>query len=113
MSKQPRGTITTLLDLTDRDAQENDLFPLKTETTWFTRSKERKTVGFSPQLQTILFRGPAAFGQHFTFDIGSLNVGDLLLGAALEIKLGHWLDTGTLNRLAAGIYSYVDPTTAW
>ena len=113
MSKQPRGPITTLLDLTDRDAQENDIFPLKTEITWFSRAKERKTVSFSPQIQTILFRGPAAFGQHFTFDLGSLHVGDLMIGAALEIKLGHWLDAGIQNRLAAGIYSYVDPSKAW
>jgi len=34
--KRPGGDITTLLDLTNRDAQENDLFPLDTNVTWFT-----------------------------------------------------------------------------
>ena len=113
MSKQPLGTITTLLDLTDRDVQENDLFPLDTSTTWFTRDKERKTVQFSPQIQTILFRGPAAFGQRFTINLGSLLVGDLLFGAVLQIKLGHWLDLRTRNQLAAGLLRYTDPSTAW
>lgn len=111
--KQPNGPITTLLDLTDRDAQENYMFPLSSETTRFTRGKNRTIVSFAPQVQTILFRGPAAFGQRFTFDIGSILVGDLLHGAALQIKLGHWLDAGTLNQLAAGDIVYTDPTTAW
>lgn len=113
MSKEPRGTITTLLDLTDRNAQENDLFPLNTNETWFTRSKDRKVISFVPQLQNLPFRGPAAFGQKFTFDLGSLLVGDLLFGTVLQIKLGHWLDLGTRNKLAAGVWKYTDPSTAW
>jgi hypothetical protein len=114
MSKQnPLGQITTLLDLTDRDAQEDDIFPLTTEVTWFTRDKSRRTIIFSPQIQLIPFRGPAEFGQRFTFDIGSLNVGDLLFGAAVQINLGHWLDTATQNRIQAGIYTYSDVQTAW
>lgn len=113
MSKQPLGSITTLLDLTDRDEQENDLFPLKTEVTWFTRDKSRRTVSFSPQVQLVPFRGPAELGQRFTFDIGSTIVGDLLFGAALEIQLGHWLDAGVQNLLASGIYTYTDVQTAW
>ena len=113
MSKQPLGSITTLLDLTDRDAQEDYIYPLDSETTRFSRDKARKVVAFTPQIQSILFRGPAAFGQRFTFDIGSLLVGDLIYGAALQIKLGHWLDHRTLNMLAAGDYRYTDPSTAW
>ena len=113
MSKQPLGTITTLLDLTDRDAQENYVYPLDSEITRFSRAKERKVIAFTPQIQTILFRGPAAFGQRFSFDIGSLLVGDLIYGAILQIKLGHWLDKRTLNMLAAGEFRYTDPLTAW
>jgi hypothetical protein len=113
MSKQPLGSIVTLLDLTDRDDQENDLFPLKTEVTWFTRDKSRRTVSFSPQVQYVPFRGPAELGQRFTFDIGSTVVGDLLFGAALEIHLGHWLDAGVQNRLDGGVYTYTDVQAAW
>ena len=112
MSKQPLGTITTLLDLTDRDAQENYLYPLSSNTTRFFRARERRVVAFTPQIQTILFRGPAEFGQRFTFDIGSLLVGDLIYGATLQIKLGHWLDKRTLNMLAAGEYRYTDVSEA-
>lgn len=113
MSKQPLGSIITLLDLTDRDAQENDLFPLNTEVTWFTRDRTRKTITFSPNLQIIPFRGPAEFGQRFSFDIGSVTVGDLMFGAALEVNLSHWLDAGIQNLISAGIYTYTDRQTAW
>lgn len=112
-SSRPRGPITTLLDLTDRDAQENDLFPLQTNTTWFSRDDKRRTITFTPQVQTIPFRGPAAFGQRFTFDLGSVQVGDVLFGAALQLRLGHWLDATALGRLATGSMSYTDPSGAW
>jgi hypothetical protein len=111
---EPKGTITTLLDLTDRDAQENYLFPLATNTSWFSRDRTRKTVSFIPHVQTTLFRGPAEFGQRFCFDLGSLRCGDLLFGAALQIKLGHWLDRTTLNDLEAGRITYTNPQRdAW
>jgi Large eukaryotic DNA virus major capsid protein/Major capsid protein N-terminus len=113
MSKQPRGPITTLLDLTDRDAQENDLFPLISQVSWFTRDRARKTVAFTPQVQLNLYRGPAAFGQRFSFDIGSIHIGDLLLGAVLQVQLGHWLEEGYLAALRCGLYTYADVTTAW
>lgn len=113
MTSQPLGSIVTLLDLTDRDGQEDDIFPLTTEVTWFSRDKSRRTIIFSPQIQLIPFRGPAEFGQRFTFDIGSLIVGDLLFGAAVQIKLAHWLDVGVQNRLLANLYSYTDIETAW
>ena len=32
---RPRGDITTVLDLTDRDAQDNTYFPIKTDETFF------------------------------------------------------------------------------
>jgi hypothetical protein len=113
MSKRGVGTITTLLDLTDRDAQENDMFPLETTTTWFSRDKTRTTIPFSPQVQTLLFRGPAAFGQRFTFDIGSIQCGDLIFDAVLQVKLSHWLDASTLLSLDAGTTQYVNTATAW
>jgi hypothetical protein len=110
---QPRGPITTLLDLTDRDLAENDLYPLDTNTTWFTRDPDRATVTFTPQIQTIQYRGPASWGQRFTIDLGSLQVGDLLYGTMLQMDLGHWLDRTTLLNLAAGQAAYADPQTAW
>jgi len=112
-SKRPLGQITTLLDLTNRDLQENDMFPLNTAETWFTRDTERRVIPFSPVVQEIPFRGPAAFGQRFTFDVGSLSVGDLLYGVAVQIHLDHWLDAQSQLQIQCGSYTYVDPTTAW
>jgi len=108
INDEPRanGPITTLLDLVNRDQQENDLFPLRTETTWFARDTERRTIPFTPVLQEIALRGPGAFGQRFTFDLGSIVVGDLLLGTVLQIQLDHWLDTQSLNMYQAGKLTY-------
>ena len=109
------GPITTLLDLVDRDQQENDLFPLRTEITWFTRDINRTVIPFTPVLQEIALRGPGAFGQRFIFDLGSIVVGDLLLGAALQIQLDHWFDTQTINMYEAEKVGYAPDQrpTAW
>ena len=40
---RPRGDITTVLDLTDRDSQDNTYFPLNTDESWFHRG-DHKTV---------------------------------------------------------------------
>lgn len=117
INDEPRanGPITTLLDLVNRDQQENDLFPLRTEVTWFARDTERRILPFTPVLQDIALRGPGSFGQRFAFDLGSIVVGDLLLGTTLQIELDHWLDTQTRNMMMAGKLTYT-PTqipTAW
>ena len=112
-NKRPLGTITTLLDLTNRDLQENNLFPLSTDTTWFARDTERRVLAFTPTVQEIPLRGPGAFGQRFSFDIGSLVVGDLLLGTTLQIRLDHWLDPQTQLLLQAEKITYDNPATAW
>jgi hypothetical protein len=101
------------LDLTNRDSQENDLFPLNTDTTWFARDTERRVLAFTPSLQEIPLRGPGAFGQRFSFDLGSLVVGDLLLGTALQIRLDHWLDPQSQQLYAAGQLTYDNSGTAW
>ena len=107
------GPITTLLDLTNRDIQEDDLFPLRSEITWFTRDQDRRLLAFSPVIQETALRGPAAFGQRFAFDLGSIMVGDLLLGTALQIRLDHWLDPQTQNMYMAGKLTYEDRAEAW
>jgi hypothetical protein len=117
INDEPRanGPITTLLDLVNRDQQENDFFPLRTEVTWFARDVERRVIPFAPVLQEIALRGPGAFGQRFTFDLGSIVVGDLLLGTALQIELDHWLDAQTINMYQAERLAYgsTERPTAW
>jgi len=112
-ASRPRGDITTLLDLTTRDSQDDYFTPLQSQTTWFTRDKERRVRPFTPAVQNFAFRGPAAFGQRFTFDVGSVSCGDLLFGVMLQVKLSHWLDVTTLLRLQSGRYTYKDPADAW
>jgi len=107
------GDITTLLDLASRDAEDNDLFPLDTSTTWFTRNNQRRTIPFVPSIQDFPFRGPASYGQRFTFDIGSLPCGDILLGTLVHVQLNHWLDLTTLLQIESGSTTYTDPSTAY
>ena len=107
--KRPGGDITTLLDLTDRDAQDNDYFPLKGETTWFERNPDRRNIPFVPIVQDFPFRGPASYGQRFTFDIGALPCGDVMLGTTIQIKLNHWFDLTTQLNISTGAYVYDNP----
>jgi predicted secreted protein len=111
--KRPGGDISTLLDLTNRDQQDNDFFPLKAEKTWFERSVDRRNIPFVPVIQDFPFRGPASYGhahgQRFTFDIGSLPCGDIMFGAAIEVKLNHWLDLTTQLNISTGAYTYDTP----
>lgn len=111
--KRPGGDITTLLDLVSRDRQDNDFFPLNTNETWFTRDPDRRLAPSVPFMADFPFRGPASFGQRFTFDIGSVPCGDMLLGTVLQVKLGHWLDLTTRLFLQSGRYRYKTPEEAW
>ena len=111
--KRPGGDITTLLDLVERDEEDNDLFPLNTNMTWFTRDPNRRTIPFVPVVQEFSFRGPANYGQRFSFDIGSLPCGDLMLGAMIQIHLSHWFDLTTQLNVTTGKYTYTNPETAF
>ena len=111
--KRPGGDITTLLDLADRDEEDNDLFPLNTNMTWFTRDPNRRTVPFVPVVQDFSFRGPANYGQRFSFDIGSVPCGDLMLSALIQINLSHWFDLTTQLNVTTGTYEYTNPDTAF
>lgn len=97
------GDITTLLDLTPRDFQDNYMFPLSADKTWWLPSN-RTLTPFSMSVQELPFRGPTAFGQRFSFDMKSVGTGDLLLNTILNIELGHWLDDTTLLRLESSGY---------
>jgi hypothetical protein len=112
-ANRPKGDITTLLDLTDRDAEENALFPLNTEITWFTRDSKRRTLPSTPHFQEIPFRGPASFGQRFTFDVGSLQAGDLVHGMAIQIRLTHWLDPTSAAALAGDLVTHAEDQGLW
>lgn len=112
-SSQPRGDIVTLLDLTPRDIQDGELFPLGADKTWWIPFQERRIRPFSLSVQQFPVRGPASFGGRFTFDLGSVKCGDLLFGTVLQINLGHWLDETTLLRLQSARSSFTPGSDPW
>ncbi len=103
---RPGGDIVTLLDLTPRDTQDNEFTPLNSEKTWWLPDFDRRLRPFSLAVQQFPFRGPTAFGQRFTFDLGSVTSCDLLFSTVLQVDLRHWLDDTTILRLQAGTYDY-------
>jgi hypothetical protein len=105
-SKQPKGDIVTLLDLTTRDVQDGELFPLSHTKTWWLPDPERRVRPFTLSVQQFPIRGPTAFGQRFTFDLGSVKCGDVLQATVLQVGLGHWFDDTTLLRFASTRNSY-------
>ena len=111
--KRPAGDITTLIDLSPRDPQDNTYFPLTADKSWFTRDQKRRHQPFVPVLQDFQYRGPAAFGYKFSFDIASQTCGDLLLGCVLQLQLGSWLDPTTVLLLQGSLSKYDDPSKAW
>ena len=98
---RPRGDITTVLDLTDRDSQDNTYFPLDTDGSWFHHERV-KSYPTSVSVQEFTQRGPAQWGGRFSFEIGSLHAGDLLQSIALQIKLGHWYNPRVLYQIYQG-----------
>lgn len=100
--QRPRGDITTVLDLTDRDSQDNTYFPLDTDASWFHRESHQIVHPTSMCIQEFPQRGPAEWGAKCTFELNSLNVGDLLQSAILQIQLGSWYNGTVLKRLYAG-----------
>ena len=105
---RPRGDITTVLDQTDRDAQDNTYFPIDTEGTFFHRAgpsesdESEKPFTVYPttmSIQEFPQRGPAHWGQTLSFELGSLKAGDLLQGITVQIKLGSWYNDAILAGL--------------
>lgn len=113
MSSRPVGDIVTLLDLTQRDIQDNEYTPISSNKTWWLPDQERRLRPFTLGVHQFPFRGPASFGQRFTFDIGSVKSGDLLFSSVIQIDLGHWFDDTTLLRLESKRYEYPQGANIW
>jgi len=99
---QPKGPSTTLLDLVSRDLQDNTLFPLNSNITRFTRDDTLRTIPMAPVMREFTFKGPAAFGQTFIFELGDIHCGDLISGLYIQIQLGDWLTGITRNNILGG-----------
>lgn len=110
---RPRGDITTVLDLTDRDDQDDTLFPLDSEVTRF-MPEAHIVAPFTQTDVEFVHRGPAEFGQTFIFDMGRVGCGDFLGGLSLLVRLGHWFPENVLQGLSAGQTAYSAPgADAW
>lgn len=99
---RPRGDITTVLDLTDRDSQDNTYFPLDTEESWFHRGDIKTIYPSSVSIQEFTQRGPADWGKKFSFEIGSLPAGDLLQAVILQFELDSWYKGHIVTQLYNG-----------
>jgi hypothetical protein len=86
-STRPKGNIRTVLDLAERDGQDDFFTPLTSELSWFQRDPSR-TIPFTPTIQTIPYRGPASFGSTISVDLPSQKIGDLLHFLGVQIQLG-------------------------
>lgn len=113
---RPRGDITTVLDLTDRDSQDNTYFPLTTNESWFHRGDHTTVYPTTLSVQEFTQRGPADWGQKFSFEIGSLNAGDLLQAVIVQIQLDSWYNGEVLKKMANGEITpnpVTNPTEYW
>ncbi len=110
---RPLGDATTVLDIADRDEMDDDMFPLDTSKSWFTRDSERRVLNFSPVVQEFVHKGSAEFGNRLVFEIGSVKACDLLFSVALQIRLGHWFPPNVVAAIQTGLYTYQDPSQAW
>jgi hypothetical protein len=111
-STRPKGNIKTVLDLAERDGQDDFFTPLTAELSWFHRNPVR-TIPFTPTIQTFPYRGPAAFGSTIVVDIKSQEVGDLLHFIGVQIQLGSWIKSTNLFSFFSGEYKFTNRDEAW
>jgi hypothetical protein len=105
-SSRPLGEATTVIDVADRDEMDDDMFPLDSEKSWFTRDSDRRYLNFSPVVQEFVHKGSASFGNRLVFELGSVKACDLLFAVALQVRLGHWLSDSVVAAIQAGTYTY-------
>jgi len=109
--KYPGGDITTVLDLADRDIQDDYIFPLKSNISWFTK-REIRVQPYTPTIQSFSYKGRAGFGQTITFEIPA-SAGDLLHFLALQIRPEHWFPSSIIEAFQTGINKYDKPYNAY
>ena len=109
MSTRPRGDVVTVLDLANRNAQDDFFFPINSNNSWFHRDPYT-TYPATMASQEFTHKGTAAWGGRLTFELGALQAGDLLQAVTVQIKLGHWYSQQILQNIANGS-NRVDPSS--
>jgi Large eukaryotic DNA virus major capsid protein/Major capsid protein N-terminus len=114
-SNRPLGGITTVLDLVNRDSQDNYLFPLNTPNSFFQPSPPVSYQPASTSIQDVIPIGKADWGGMAEFKINSLEVGDMLHGVVLEFQVGSWYSDEVVSNLESGRWTidYITGYTAW
>ena len=109
---RPRGDITTVLDLTDRDSQDNTYFPIDADNSWF-HYHEKTVHPTTLSIQEFTQRGPADWGQKCTFEIGAQSAGDLFQSIHVQIKLSSWYNELIVQQLQVGQISATVLDNLW
>jgi len=103
MSTRPRGDVTTVLDLASRNAQDDYFFPIDSANSWFHRAPYTSYPATMSH-QEFTHKGTANWGGRLTFELGALQMGDLLQSVGLQIRLGHWYSEAVRAGMADGTY---------
>ena len=110
MSTRPIGDITTVLDLASRNGQDDYFFPITSPNSWFHRDPDYTTYPATQTSQEFVHKGTAAWGGRLTFELGALQMGDLLQAISVQIRLSHWYPQNVVAGLQCGAY-LVDPSS--
>jgi hypothetical protein len=111
--EKPAGDQTTILDLCDRDNQDDFLFPLDTNTSWFARDSSRRVLPFTTVIQEFAYKGTGTWNGKMQFDIGSFKPCDLLFSVALQIKLDHWFDPVVIEKIKQKKWVFKNMKDVW
>ena len=111
--EKPIGDQTTILDVCDRDNQDDYLFPLDTNTSWFARDSSRRTLPFTTVIQEFAYKGTGTWNGKLQFDIGNYKPCDLLFSVALQIKLDHWFPPTVVENIQKRKWVFKDPSQVW
>ena len=112
MSTRPRGDITTVIDIAPRNDQDDFLFPLDTERSWFHR--DPITIYPSTMVsQETVHKGSAQWGGRLTFELNASTIGDLLQSLILQIRLGSWYDPVTILNMSTAAYTVDLSSNPW
>lgn len=109
-SATPIGDITTVLDIADRDNQDDYFFPISTDNTQFSGIHALFNTS-SMAIQDYVHTGTAEWGGYLSFAPDTKQSGDLIQAFTLEFKLNHWYSEEAVANLEGGIWAIEDTTT--
>lgn len=110
---RPLGDPTTVLDICDRDDQDDFLFPLDTNKSWFVRDTNRRVLPFTTVIQEFPYKGNGTWGGKLQFELGKYKSSDLLFGIMLQIKMGHWFPEWLIDKIKKKEWVFKNQEDAW